>query len=200
MNPVDTVVLVAAVAAPCVVALLGWLTAARGGGQPVKDTVPSERRRLAILASLALGAVVAAIVAPIISVLWVVLALNFLLGPRENVPFSTYSMFSKPSATAWALRFESRQGELIPIATMGLAPHIMRKRFVSEMRAARRRGVRDVDSVRREAASVLATLVEDRRPPGGHLATKPIAIVLVEYSLDSGKVLEARTHIMETSP
>jgi hypothetical protein len=197
---VDTVVLAAAVATPCVVALLGWLTPARGGGRSLQDKPPSEKWRRAIGASLVVGAVAAAMAAPIISVLWVVVALNLLLGPRENVPFSTYSMFSMPSATAWALRFENRQGELIPIATMGLAPHIMRKRFVSELRAARRRGVRDVDAARRDAASVLATLVEDRRPPGGPLATKPIAIVLVEYSLDSGTVRQAKTRIMETMP
>jgi hypothetical protein len=68
------------------------------------------------------------------------------------------------------------------------------------MRAARARGVRDVDAVRRDAATVLATLVEERRPPGGPLATRPIAIVLMEYSLDSGKVREVKTPIMETSP
>jgi hypothetical protein len=180
--------------------LLGWLTAARGGRRSTHDKPPSETWRRAIKASLVVGAIGAAIAAPIISVLWVVVALNLLLGSRENVPFSTYSMFSRPSAIAWALRFENRQGELIPIATMGLAPHIMRKRFVSELRAARRRGVRDVDAARLDAASVLATLVEDRRPSGGPLATKPIAIVLVEYSLDSGKVRQEKKHIMETSP
>jgi hypothetical protein len=194
---IDIVVLVAAVAAPCVVALIGWLT---GGGRSRHDENLSNKRRKVVLTSIGAGALVAALVAPSIAVFWVVLALNVVLGVRENVPFSTYSMFSMPSRTAYALRFEDHDGELVPIAMMGLAPHVMLKRFAAEQRAARRRGVRDVDAVRRDAASVLATLVEESRPSGGPLARKPIAIVLVEYSLESGRVRQTKTPLMETSP
>lgn len=193
----DIVLLVAAVAVPFVVALIGWLTAGRRAGD---DENLSHKRRMVVLASVGAASLVAALLAPSIAVFWVVLALNVVLGVRENVPFSTYSMFSMPSRTAYALRFEDGEGELVPIAMMGLAPHVMRKRFAAEQRAARRRGVRDVDAVRRDAASVLATLVEERRPSGGPLAMKPISIVLVEYSLDSGKVRQTKTPLMETSP
>jgi hypothetical protein len=193
----DRVVLVAAVAAPCVVALIGWLT---GGGRSGHHENLSPKRRKVILASVGAGALVAALLAPSIAVFWVLLALNVVLGARENVPFSTYSMFSTPTRTAFALRFEDRDGELVPIAMMGLAPHVMRKRFAAEQRSARARGIRDVDAARRDAASVLARLVEEHRPSGGPLARKPIAIVLVEYSLDSGRVQQTKTPLMETSP
>lgn len=200
MSSRDTVVLVAPVAVACAIALLGWVAGVRRGRRSVGDGVPSKRRRGVIMALLFVGAVAAAFLAPVISVLWVLLALNLLLGVGENVPFSTYSMFSKPSTTAWALCFEDGEGASVPIAKLGLAPHDMRKRFASELRAARARGVRDVDAARHDAASVLATLVEERRPPRGPFSTRTIAIVLVEYSLDAGKVRQVKTPILETSP
>jgi hypothetical protein len=154
----------------------------------------------AVTAFVVLGAIASAVAAPVISVLWVLVALNQLLGQRENIPFSTYSMFSKPSETVWAVRFEDSEGGVIAIGKIGLAPHVMRKRFAAELRSARRRGINDVDAARHCAAATLATLVEQHRPPAGPLATSPITIVLMEYSLESGQLLTARTPILETTP
>jgi hypothetical protein len=200
MTSVDVLTLVAAVTGSCVVALVGWLVGVRAARWTAPTTRPSKMRHRSVTALIALGALAAAFLSPITSVLWVVLALNFLLGGRENIPFSTYPMFSRPSTTAWALRFEDCRGELIPIAKIGLAPHAMRKRFATEMRVARQRGISDIHAARHSAASVLAGLLEQRRPAGGLLAATPITIVLVEYSLDSGRPRMLKTPIMETSP
>jgi len=196
----DTVILVAPVAAAWAIALIGWVTRVRRGPRSEGDGLPSKRQRGVVMALVAVGAIAAAFLAPVISVLWVVLAINLVLGVGENVPFSPYSMFSMPSTTAWALCFEDGEGASVPISKLGLAPHDMRKRFAAELRAARARGVRDVDAARHDAASVLATLVEERRPPHGPFSTRTISIVLVEYSLDEGKVRQVRTPILETSP
>jgi hypothetical protein len=132
-------------------------------------------------------------------VLWILVALNFLLGKHENVPFSTFAMFSSPSKRAWTLRFEGPNGELVPIGTIGLAPHAMRKRFEAELKAARARGD-DIGAARRSAAEVVAALLEQRRPLRGPLATRPITIVLMEYVLESGRLCTVRTPVMETTP
>jgi hypothetical protein len=147
-----------------------------------------------------LAAVGAAIAAPVVAVLWATVALNFILGQRENVPFSTYPMFSRPATTAWTLRFEDSKGELIAIGKIGLAPHSVRKRFATELRAAQARGVRDVDAARHSAAAVVAALLEQHRPRRGPLAVSPIRIVLIEYVLESGRLLTVQTPITETTP
>ena len=200
MTGIDALTVILAVAGSCAAALIGWLLSARrrGGSGPEPD--PPKRWRSAVTAFIVLGAIACAIAVPVIAVLWALVALNQLLGQRENIPFSTYSMFSKPSTTAWAVRFEDSGGDVIAIGKIGLAPHIMRKRFAAELRSARRRGVDDVDAARRCAAATLATLVEEHRPPGGPLARSPITIVLMEYTLESGQLLTIRTPILETTP
>jgi hypothetical protein len=147
-----------------------------------------------------LGAAVAAIAGPITAVLWVVVALNALLGGGENIPFSTYAMFSAPRKRSWILRFEDCEQQLIAIGKMGLEPHVVQKRFETELRTARLRGNGDEGTARRAAASALATWVERRRPPKGPLATTPIVIVLVEYTVESGTLHAIRTPIGEASP
>jgi hypothetical protein len=200
MNSLDTLTVVAAVTGSCAAALVGWLRGARGTRRSQSKVQLSKRWRSAATAFVVLGAIAAAIAAPVISVLWTVVALNFLLGQRESIPFSTYPMFSRPPETAWALRFEDSDGELIAIGQIGLAPHIVRKRFETELQAARARGIRDVGATRRSAAAVLAALFEQHRPARGPLAASPITIVLLEYSLDSGRLLMVRTPIMQTTP
>jgi len=156
--------------------------------------------RIVVSASIALAVVAATGGTPNISVLWVIVALNLVLGQREDVPFSTYPMFSMPTRTAWALRFEDSNGELIAVGKIGLAPHVLRKRFGTEVRAAAERGINDISAARRRAAEVLATELEQHRPPGGPLAQEAIRIVLVEYILESGRMVRVQTPIMETTP
>ena len=141
MNALGTLTVVTAAAGSCGAALVGWLLAARAERRGRPQPRPSQRWRSAVTAFLVVAAVVAAVAAPIVSVLWMVVALNFLLGQRENMPFSTYPMFSTPSAHAWTLRFEDSNGTPIAIGKIGLAPHIVRKRFETELRAARQRGI-----------------------------------------------------------
>jgi hypothetical protein len=200
MNSLDTLTVVAAVAGSCAAALVGWLLGARGARRSRPEVHASRRWRSAVSAFVVLSAVAAAFAAPIISVLWMVIALNFLLGRRENIPFSTYAMFSTPATTAWTLRFEDSDGQLIAIGKIGLAPHIVRKRFETELQTARQRGIHDIGAARRSAAAVLAALLEQHRPPRGPLAASPITIVLMEYVLESGRLHTVHTPIMQTTP
>jgi hypothetical protein len=199
MNSLGTLTLVVAVAGSCGAALVGWLLAAGDARRGRPQPGPSKRWRSAVTAFLVVAAVGAAVVAPVVSVLWIVVALNFVLGQRENVPFSTYPMFSTPSAHAWTLRFQDVNGAPIAIGKIGLAPHIVRKRFESELQAARQRGS-DIGTARRDAAGVLATMLEQHRPPRGPLAATPITIVLLEYAVESGRLLTTQTPILKTAP
>ena len=144
------------------------------------------------------GAGVGAVVAPVVAVLWVVVGLNFLLGGRENVPFSTYPMFSRPTETTWTLQFEDPDGELIAMGRIGLPPTIVRKRFESELRRARAEGRHDPADARRSAAAVVAGLVEEHRPAKGPLAATPVRIVLVEYTDGPDGLSRVRIPILET--
>lgn len=200
MTSTDSLIVVSAVAVSWVVALVGWFLEAHTARTCLADARPSLRWRRAATVGIVLGAGAAAIAAPVVGVLWIVVALNFLLGTRENVPFSTYAMFSQPRAQTWTLRFEDCDGHLIAIGKIGLAPHVVQKRFATELRAAHERGVNDLATARRSAAGVLATLLEQHRPSAGPLATAPITIVLVEYMLESGKLRTVKTPIMEARP
>ena len=200
MTSLDSLTVVVAVAVACAVALLGWLFDYRERRQGRPEFHRSKRRRQTIRVSIAVCAAVAAVIAPELAVLWVLVALNFVLGSSESVPFSTYAMFSVPDSTAWTLRFEDRDGRLVPIGKLGLAPHTMRKRFTTELRAAQRQGIRDVDAARRKAAAPLVALVETHRPTAGPLATSPIAIVLVEYSMASEGLVTVKTPLVEAVP
>jgi hypothetical protein len=200
MTSVDGLTVVIAVAVACAVALLGWLldsTARRQGRPELRQSGSRPARTRTIIA---VCAAVAAVVAPQLVVLWVLIALNFTLGSSESVPFSTYAMFSKPDSTAWTLRFEGPDGRLVPIGKLGLAPHTMRKRFTTELRKAHLQGIKDVDAARRSAAAPLVALVEQHRPPAGPLANSPITIVLVEYSMASEGLVTVNTPLVEAAP
>ena len=67
-------------------------------------------------------------------------------------------------------------------------------------RTARLHSNGDEAAARRTAASTLATLIDQRRPPAGPLATTPIVIVFVEYTVESGKLSALRTPIGTASP
>ena len=97
-----------------------------------------------------------------------------------------------------ALRRFSRS--LVPIRQMGISPHNQKKRFDTEVRAARTRGVADLDEARRSAAEVLAVEIEEHRRPGGRSAKTPITITLIEYSLESGDLVTVRTGLTVTRP
>jgi hypothetical protein len=194
MSSAGTLTLVVAVAASCAVALAGWVASDRPNARS------SKRWRTATMSLMVASAIAAAIVAPAVSVFWLLVALNFAVGLHENVPFSTYPMFSNPEPKAWSLRFEDSNGQAVKIGKIGLAPHVVKKRFATELRAARERGIRDVADARRTAAGILAALVEQHRPPGGPLAACPITIVLVEYILESGQLRRVNVPILETSP
>jgi hypothetical protein len=199
MSSPDTLPLVVGVAAPCAVALAGWLANDRwADGPPTKPR--SKRWRAAVAVLIMTVAVAGTITTPFIAVFWIIVVLNFVAGRRENIPFSTYAMFSMPNTRVWSLRFEDAKGDIVNIGKIGLAPHIVRKRFATEMRAARAKGIQHPGGAQRSAAEVLATLVEQHRPPGGPLAACPITIVLVEYILESGRLRRIRTPILETSP
>jgi hypothetical protein len=200
MTSADSLILVSAIAGSCAVALAGWLLEVRTAREPLAELRPSSKWRRAVTVCIVLGAGAAAIAAPVVAVLWIVVGLNFLLGARENVPFSTYAMFSQPRAQTWTLRFEDCDGHLVVIGKIGLAPHVVQKRFATELRVARERGVKDLATARRTAAAVLAALLEQHRPSAGPLATAPITIVLVEYVFESGKLRTVKTPIMEARP
>ena len=199
----DATTIVVAVAAVVAASLLGWLFAARrtrAGGSAWATPRSDRSWRMAVTASVVVGTVAAATQAPVIAVIWLLVPLNLLLGRRENVPFSTYPMFSKPAGTASALRFEDEAGSLIPVRQMGISPHTQEKRFHTEVRAARARGITDLDEARRAAAEVIAADIEAHRRPGARWANTPITISLVEYSLESGALETAHTTLLETRP
>jgi hypothetical protein len=199
MSSLDTLPLVVGVAAPCTVALAGWLANdRRADGPPTKPR--SKRWRAAVAVSIMGVAIAGTITTPFIAVFWIIVVLNLVAGRHENIPFSTYAMFSRPNTRVWSLRFEDAKGDIVNIGKIGLAPHIVRKRFATEMRAARAKGIQHTGGAQRSAAEVLAALVEQHRPPGGPLAACPITIVLVEYILESGRLRRIRTPILETSP
>jgi hypothetical protein len=198
MSSAGALTLVVAVAASWGVALAGWVASDRHSRD--RPNASSKRWRIATMSLVVASAIAAAIVAPAASVFWLFVALNFAVGLRENVPFSRYPMFSNPETKAWSLRFEDSRGQAVKIGKIGLAPHIAKKRFATELRAARERGIRDVADARRTAAGVMAGLVEQHRPPGGPLAACPITIVMVEYILESGQLRRVKIPILETSP
>jgi hypothetical protein len=200
MNSLDSLTVIVAVAGSCAAALVGWMLGARGARRSRSKVSPSKWGRSAVTALVVLGAIAAAVAAPVIGVLWVVVALNFLLGRRENIPFSTYPMFSRPSNKAWALQFEDSEGALIAMGKIGLSPQILRKRFETELQAARMQGIRDIAAARRSAATVVADVLEQHRPGQGPWAVRPVTIVLVEYVLESGRVHRVRIPILETRP
>jgi hypothetical protein len=153
-----------------------------------------------VIAAVVVLALVVGFVVPAVTVLCVVVALNFVLGPGENVPFSMYPMFAHPAKTAWTLRFEDGDGELVPIAMMGINPVEAKKSFATELRSAAGRGLRDVSARERSAAEVVARQIEQHRPPVGQWAETPISIVLVEFTLKAGRAQRNQRSLIETRP
>jgi hypothetical protein len=200
MDSLGALTVVVAVTGAGAAAVGGWVLAARAARKNGVSSPPSRRWRAGATALVILGAVGGAAVAPVVGVLWAVVGLNFLLGPRENVPFSTYPMFSRPAETTWTLQFEDPDGGLVAMGAIGLAPHIVRKRFESELQRARAHGVHDLGAARRSAAAVVAGLLEQHRPASGALASRSITIVLVEYTVNTGALSRMRIPILETSP
>jgi hypothetical protein len=200
MTSVDLLTVAFAAAGSCAVALLGWFVETRTSAGHPSDRTPSMQWRRAATLFVVAGAAAAAIVAPATAVLWVVVGLNALLGGGENIPFSTYAMFSIPRQRSWILRFEDCDQHLIEIGKIGLEPHVAQKRFATELRTARLHSNGYEAAARRSAASTLATLIDQRRPPAGPLATTPIVIVFVEYTVESGKLSALRTPIGKASP
>jgi hypothetical protein len=198
MDSPDALTVVVAVTGAGAAAVAGWALGARAARRHRSESPPSRRWRAGVTAFVILGAVAGAVAAPVVAVLWVVVGLNFLLGRRENVPFSTYPMFSRPADKTWTLQFEDPDGELVAMGKIGLPPHIVRKRFETELQRARTQGVDDLGAARRSAAAVVATLLEQRRPAWGPLARRPITIVLVEYTVDAGGLSRVRIPILET--
>jgi hypothetical protein len=200
MGSADALTIIVAIVAVLALALVGWLVDARAarGGQPGGSA--SKRWRLVATSLVVVGAASAAIVAPIISVFWVLVALNFALGRPENIPFSTYSMFAHPAERSWSLRVEDAAGDLIPIAPLGLDPVAARKRFAADAQAAQADGVTGLQEARRLAAESFARDLEEHRPVRGPLAATTIKISLVEYVLDGRDVRTVRTPLVETTP
>ncbi|MCH7788079.1 MAG: hypothetical protein IH940_01425 [Acidobacteria bacterium] len=160
----------------------------------------SRQYRLKVNLALAACAVVLAIFNPMVTVFAVILAANLTLGQREDVPFSTYGMFSSPSNRSWALSFEDSKGELFPIATFGLLPSTVRKSFSADLG-----GLGDeVDPTeharRRRAVAGLVEMVEKKRPSFGEWASEPITIIYLGYQLKGGKLVTDRDVLAVTEP
>ena len=200
MISLDALTVVAAVAGAVTMALVGWLLGARRARRGQPPVWGSETWRSAATKVVVLGAVAAAIGAPIIVAFWVLLALNFVLGQRENVPFSTFRFFDRPATSAWALRFEDAAGDLVPIRQMGISPHNQKKRFDTEVRAARAAG--SPTSTRRDegAAEVLAVEIEEHRRPERKVGQHTHHDHAHRVQPRIGGLVTVRTGLFETRP
>jgi hypothetical protein len=156
-----------------------------------------RRVAMVVCAAIAIGT---AFVAPVIALFAIIVALNCLLGGGENIPFSMYPMFSEPSMRSWALRFEGPDGALVPIGLIGFNPQLAKKRFATEVGAARTRGVSDVGEARRHAGDVLVTEIHQHNRYQGPWSATPITIVFVEYSVESGELVTTHTPLAQTTP
>ena len=197
-----TVVVVVATAASALVAVGGW--AVHAGERRREPAAPGERRRppafppAAALIVVAL-ALVSVPIGPRVAVFSVVVALNHLLGRGENVPFSTYPMFARPDRRSWSIRFEASSGAVVSTTAFGMIPPVVRRRFSSELEAARAE-TGDLRRARRLAAASLAATLERRRPRTGPLATETVSIVLVEYDFDGEALRATRTPLAVCAP
>ena len=192
--------IVLAIVLPGAAALLGWYLGSRRAQQGRPIVRPSPAWRRAVTGVIVVGAVSAAFVAPVIAVFWALVACNFAFGRGENLPFSTYPMFSQPAEHAWSLRVEDAAGVVIPIAMLGVDPVVARKRFATDEHAAMEHAAGDRDAARRVAAAAFAEQLEQRRPLHGPLASAPITISLIEYVVDAGAAKAVRTPLCETTP
>jgi hypothetical protein len=149
--------------------------------------------------AIAVLALVAVPVAPVIGAFLAVVSLNHLLGGAENVPFSRYSMFSRPSRRSWALRYEDESGAPVNIGTFGIIPPSARKRFDGDVRTAREAG-RSLDEARESAARSLAEWLEERRTLSGASEGGRISIALIEYEFDGTTIVATRLPLAVDSP
>lgn len=195
--------LVAASAAGAGLALAGWVREARlarlarraGTASGPRGDRRFERAATAAVVVIALAGV---LVEPVVGVFWAVVGLNHVLGGGEHVPFSRYGMFARAGARALALRFEDTTGERVRAGAFGILPTAAKKRFLTELRAAR--AAHGEEAARRRAAEVVAEWVERGRPGRGPLAGEPIAVVLVEYRLDGTDIRTTRQVLATTAP
>ena len=136
--------IVLAIVLPGAAAVLGWYLGSRRAQQGRPIVRPSPAWRRAVTGVIVVGAVSARCSSPpVIAVFWALVACNFAFGRGENLPFSTYPMFSQPAEHAWSLRVEDAAGVVIPIAMLGVDPVVARKRFATDEHAAmERRGRR----------------------------------------------------------
>ena len=188
-----------AVGGSTVAALLGWWTAARNTRRGGRSASPSRGWRNGVVAFVVIAAVAAAVLAPVIGVMWALVALNFAFGRRENVPFSTYPMFARLPAEVWALQFEDAAGQLVPIAVFGMNPVNTHKRFSRELEVAHAEGITG-GAGRQRAAQALAAVLEQHRPTIGPWSDTPITILIIHYEFDSGGITTRRTPIVDTAP
>ncbi len=137
---------------------------------------------------------------PYVAVFATVVALNCLLGSREILPFSMYPMFSQPTTATWSLSFQDPDGALVPLGMMGYNPQIAKKRFATELGVARSRGISDLAEIRRYAGAVVVEEIHEHRMYQGPWAAKPIIVVFVEYSVESGELVKTLTPVGRTKP
>lgn len=166
---------------------------------------PGARRRRAHPTSwrwtlaVAVLALVAVPVTPAIGVFLTIVALNHLLGEAENVPFSRYSMFSRPSRRAWALRFEDDSGAPLNIGIFGILPPAARKRFAGDVQAARGTGM-TLEEARTVAATSLAEWIDEHRPVPEAAGRDRITIALIDYQFDGTEIVATRRTLATTRP
>jgi hypothetical protein len=189
------VVVVAAAAGGAAVALGGWGLRARS---PRRST-PSAAFGAGAAILIVVLAVAAVPIGPPVAVFSILVGLNQLLGRGENVPFSTYPMFSRPEQRSWSVRLEDAAGEIVGTPAFGMIPSAMRKRFATDVEAALAAG-QDPRHARAVAADRLAEVLERRRPRIGRLATEPVTIVLMDYQFDGTALHRERTPLTVSTP
>jgi hypothetical protein len=200
---VSAAVVIALIAVATALALGGWLSRVSGlllahrvRTGSTQARAPGPIAAAVVLAALALVGVVGT---PEIAVFLAVVALNRIVGPDENVPFSTYPMFSVARSESWSLRFEDSAGRPVSIASLGIFPHTARKRFGSELREAMTSSD-SADDVRRRAAQRFGIWLSERRRATGPLAGEPITVVFVAYRFDGRDVVTSSTPLAISEP
>ncbi|MDH4170605.1 MAG: hypothetical protein OEW42_13560 [Acidimicrobiia bacterium] len=132
MEDISTVAgvgMVGALIAASVIAPLVWRRPTQPGWDQLRRRIMRVTYPLVGLVTLALllGAVA-------IPVFLAVAALNLLVGGPENIPFSQYPMFARPSPDNWLIRLEDQDGQAIrPKDRFGITSNAVRKRFATEL-------------------------------------------------------------------
>lgn len=194
-------VVVGLTAASVAVALGGWILSVvmrRGSvGDQARPRPPWSGRVAGLV--IAAAALVGLPAGRSVAVFLILVASNQILGRAENVPFSTYPMFSRPDRRSWSIRLEDGSGELVSTTAFGIMPPTLRKQFGTDLERART-ATADLLDARRRAAAELAETIERRRPKIGPLADEAVSIVLVEYEFDGRVLHRARTVLATSAP